>query len=116
MTSTTSKRLSTINYYRRDGSPYAEMLEWAKDFEKGNRRVGGTKLLNRVWISTIWLGLDHSFGTGPPLIFESMAFFRSRSDIDCERYATEEAALKGHEKMVQRWRWKGWILWLTFWR
>lgn len=28
------------------------------------------------WVSTIFLGLDHSFGPGPPLLFETMVFRR----------------------------------------
>ena len=102
-----------IAYYHRDGTLYTgDVLEWAKDFEESDRQVASTCLLNRVWISTVWMGLDHSFGSGPPLIFESMAFFGSARDRDCDRYSTEEEALAGHERMVPRWRWKGWLLWL----
>ena len=59
-----------------------------------------------TWISAVWLGLDHRFGSdGPPLIFETMVF-PSKSDLresDCERYATEDEARAGHAAMVARW-------------
>ena len=56
-------------------------------------------------VSTVWLGLDHSFGGGPPVIFETMVFpigpdgEMIPSEIATDRYCTEEEALKGHEEM-----------------
>jgi hypothetical protein len=53
------------------------------------------------WISTIWLGLDHSFGSGPPLIFETMVFLSGTpEDMGMQRYATEDQARAGHEAIV----------------
>ena len=79
--------------YRRDGTPYIDTLEepaliqWAKDFEKTNDRiVGQSKTLYGERLSTVWLGLDHSFGAGPPLpplIFETMLFAPSTKKIKC---------------------------------
>lgn len=54
-----------------------------------------------VLISTVWLGLDHSFGDGPPLIFETMIFGGTLNDY-CERYATEEEAEEGHQRAVEQ--------------
>jgi hypothetical protein len=53
-------------------------------------------------VSTVWLGLDYSFGMGgPPLIFETMVFGDSEeSELCCERYATESQAREGHTAMV----------------
>lgn len=58
-------------------------------------------------VSTVWLGADHSFGTGgPPLIFETMVFATEGGtadlshDLDCRRYATEDEARRGHEEFV----------------
>lgn len=76
------------------------MLEWCKRFEdNAYKRVALTELANGVSISTVWLGLDHSFHGGPPLIFETMTFPDSEN---CERYSTEAEALAGHEEMVAR--------------
>ena len=53
-------------------------------------------------VSTVWLGVDHSFGLGgPPILFETMVF--PACDV-CERYATEDEARAGHELMVTRLR------------
>ena len=55
-------------------------------------------------VSTVWLGLDHSFGReGPPLIFETMLFERdSWSEEDVARHSTLEEAEAGHRRMVAK--------------
>lgn len=92
-------------YYRPDGSP-CDIGEWGKlhaDFES---RVIRQEYAGKHWVSTVWMGIDHSFGQGPPLIFETMVF-PSKEDLgeeDCQRYATKEEALAGHRAMVKKWR------------
>jgi hypothetical protein len=58
-------------------------------------------------ISTVWLGIDHRYnkGNGKPIIFETMVFVSDMdyTDIDRRRYETEEEAIKGHERMVEKW-------------
>lgn len=54
-------------------------------------------------VSTVWLGLDHQYGNGPPLIFETMIFIKSGEgalDEEQWRYATEEQAMLGHAEAV----------------
>lgn len=54
-----------------------------------------------VLVSTVWLGFDHSFGGGPPMIFETMVFGMSEdSDEYMRRYSTEEEARQGHQEML----------------
>jgi hypothetical protein len=54
----------------------------------------------------VWLGLDHNWGDGPPLIFETMIFDQRLDkdyvfhDLYMDRYATEEAALAGHQEAL----------------
>ncbi len=94
-------------YYKRDGMPYDEsdVIQWAKDFEKEDRRVAKDILPDGKVVSTVFLGLDHNFGEGPPLIFETMIFLSEKDsdEVDCDRYSTEEQALKGHKTMVKKW-------------
>jgi hypothetical protein len=63
----------------------------------------------RLEISTVWLGIDHSFGDGgPPLIFETMIFGRDSDTGKTRygderyqmRYATEAGAVAGHAEAV----------------
>jgi len=57
-----------------------------------------------VEISTVFLGLNHAFGPGPPLIFETMVFTDIYPDIDNDmhRYSTWDQALAGHKEMIER--------------
>ena len=59
-------------YYDRQGNPLT-LEEWAATFEarQDQKRVAETTLPNGRWVSTVWLGLDHAFSAGPPLIFEN---------------------------------------------
>ena len=65
--------------------------------------------IRSVWISTVWLGLDHNLWSGgPPLIYETMVFpGGTYRELYCERYATEEQARAGHERAVRWARWHG---------
>jgi hypothetical protein len=54
-----------------------------------------------VEISTVFLGLDHNFGQGPPLLFESMVF-GGEDDGEMVRYSTWEEAETGHKLLVEK--------------
>lgn len=90
--------------YRRNGTPYPEghegLLLWARDMENLDLRiVRQDRSLYGEKLSTVWLGLDHSFGFGPPLIFETMAFgIFGHADNFQQRYSTEAQALRGHAR------------------
>lgn len=86
-------------YYDRDGSPL-DLMEWAEKFTPDRQRVAKTTI-GEAEISTVWLGLDHSFSGGPPLIFETMVF-GGPLDQEQDRYTTEEKARAGHEAWCER--------------
>jgi hypothetical protein len=52
-----------------------------------------------VEVSTVWLGLNHNWYPGPPLIFETM-IFGGRFDLEAHRYATEAQAREGHAEVL----------------
>lgn len=88
-------------YFDMDGKPI-ELMEWAKIVETpGARKVAETKLSGGVRVSTVLLGLDHSFGGGKPIIFETMVF-GGKLDQEEDRYATRQEAENGHRAMVNR--------------
>jgi hypothetical protein len=76
------------------------LIKWATWFERADRIVKKTKVDFDVEVSTVFLGLDHSFGQGEPLLFETMVF-GGESDGKIDRYSTWDEAEKGHEKMVK---------------
>ena len=49
------------------------MWEWAETMERKQHVLRQT-YIGDFLISTIFLGMDHSFGFGPPLLFETMVF------------------------------------------
>lgn len=69
--------------------PVSDIMEWGRMFERGERRIVARTTVrqpNRLmwalglrpdyWVSTVFLGLNHNFGDGPPHIFETMVFRR----------------------------------------
>lgn len=90
-------------YYGMDGQSISQD-EWAQLYKRTQdptndpRRVASTKI-GDVHISTVLLGLDHSWGDGPPLIFETMIFGGEHDEYE-ERYATREQAEAGHARAV----------------
>lgn len=80
--------------------PVDDILKWANWIEKEDRRVDLTKV-GKYKVSTVFLGIDHSFGTGEPLLFETMIFGKGEFDEYQERYSTWGEAEKGHKKIVE---------------
>jgi hypothetical protein len=96
-----------IEYYDMDGNPMSHE-EWIAAYERTDERHVVQQFIGDYWVSTTWLGLDHNWGDGPPLIFETMVFQAvdkeviSWEDLLCERYSTEKEAIRGHMDIV-RW-------------
>lgn len=80
--------------------PCDDLMKWATWFEKAERKVART-VVGDTEVSTVFLGLDYSFGDPQgPLLFETLAF-GGEGDGECERYSTWEAAVAGHARMVE---------------
>jgi hypothetical protein len=81
-----------------------DLETWARWFESlPNRRIAYSDS-SRGWrVSTVFLGLDHSFGLGEPLLFKTMVFDSgTKLDNDPFRYSTIEEAEKGHKEVVKK--------------
>lgn len=90
-----------------------DLMEWAQWYQTADRHVGDTTT-QLYRISTVFLGLDHSWGRGPPMLFETMVFEREgyespllkgfivHDDLDCVRYSTWDDAEAGHQATVRR--------------
>lgn len=79
-----------------------DVIEWAKWFEKADRRVAYDRVGDSE-ISTVFLGLDHSFSQREhvPVLFETMVFGGHFSD-EQERYCTWSEAEEGHKVWVEK--------------
>lgn len=60
-------------------------------------------------VSTVFLRLDHRFGDGPPLLWETMVFPAgddgepsSFGELYCDRYSTRDDAETGHAETVAK--------------
>ena len=53
-----------------------------------------------ISVSTIFLGLDHSFMSETPILWETM-IFGGEFDQYMDRYSSYEDALKGHETAMK---------------
>ena len=86
--------------------PMAEpdLFVWAAWIETHDRRVALTTIADGIEVSTVFLGLDHRFGPGEPILFETMVFAAVHPDLngDTVRYSTWDEAEAGHAAMVQR--------------
>ena len=78
-----------------------DVVEWARWFETANRIVAQTEVTPDVKVSTVFLGINHNFGSGSPILFETM-IFGGPHDSFTERYHTWDEAEAGHARAVAR--------------
>ena len=79
--------------------PCDDLMVWANWFETAKRHVASDHI-GKVYISTVFLGIDHSFGIGEPLLFETMIFGGKHHDYQT-RCSTWEEAEKMHKKALK---------------
>lgn len=91
-------------YMLKDGKPEPadvispEFQEWYNNIE--NRRVARTEIAKDIWVSTVFLGLDHNlFGVGEPVLWETM-IFGGVEDLSQWRATTQAEALEHHKEAV----------------
>ena len=77
-----------------------DLFEWARWYETADRQVALTRISDDVVVSTVFRGLGHSFGDGPPLLFETLVFTDGEGG-EMRRYATWEEAEAGHAAVVK---------------
>jgi hypothetical protein len=76
------------------------LAAWGRMFDDSDHRIVGFDMVEDVRVSTVFLGLDHNFGGGPPLLFETMVF-GGEYDQQCDRYSTWDEAEAGHRAVVE---------------
>jgi hypothetical protein len=72
-----------------------EFGEWV---ETADRVVSKTQVAD-IEVSTVFLGIDHQFFAGPPLLFETMVF-GGDLDQNCRRCSTWDEAVEQHEVIL----------------
>lgn len=82
--------------------------EWARWFEKNQERIVAQEKIGEAFVSTVFLGLDHSYSLNAlrgdpdhvPELFESMVFGGQLDEL-CWRYRSYIEASVGHKKLVK---------------
>ena len=103
---------SGLSLFRRDDYHYiledeqvvsVDAARWSAwmEFHSHERIVARTVVQAGVEVSTVFLGLNHNWGAGPPILFETMVF-GGLLDQEMARYATMEESRQGHWAMVNR--------------
>jgi len=96
-----------MSNYILDGQTAVEepdILKWGRWFEDSSRRVDESFIFKgeeKARISTVFLGVDHSFGDGKPILFETMVF-GGELDEEMERCSTWEEAEIMHQAMCEK--------------
>lgn len=93
-------------YYSPQGEPM-EMMEWAELFESRFEDMAPESwwrkqsvLDDQLNVSTVWIGIDQSFGlAAEPQLWETMIFGGEHDDC-CWRYPSRVAALDDHERIL----------------
>lgn len=116
-------KINTMGKYILEGKSIKEvddLIQWGKWWETADRTVARTVLTpvnkvvaflfrkEKVLISTVFLGIDHSLFLSPPgdpVLFETMVFKDSScDDLETCRYCTWDEAEIGHADVVKRWK------------
>jgi hypothetical protein len=93
------------------------LMKWGRWFETAERRVAFTTLLDGSDVSTVFLGVDHQWREGPPVLFETCVFYdpltadtsmfngkEYRASEVIQRYSTWEQAERGHAAFCERYK------------
>jgi len=83
--------------------PCSDIVEWG-EFMHRCKSICVTNV-GDVMVSTVFLGLDHGFGGGTPILWETMVFDGSRVgvtkyDHEQKRYTSMKEALEGHKEIA----------------
>lgn len=78
-----------------------DAIAWGEWFEANpKKRQVAYNHKRGVVVSTVFLGLDHSFlDDVPPILFETLVL-KDGKEHTCARYNTRLEALKGHDKLA----------------
>jgi hypothetical protein len=81
--------------------PENDLLTWATWIEHSRRHVDWT-YIGRSWVSTIFMGLDHSFVRGVPILWETMVFGGALDQEQTRCGGSREQAMAMHSEMCAR--------------
>lgn len=83
-----------------------DIIDWANFIEGGaseNYKTVGKDKINKLIISTVFLGLCHNYSQFPgrPIVFKTMIFKGKKALGYQERYSTWQQAEEGHQRAIE---------------
>lgn len=94
--------MGRAHFYKLDGHvavPMENVLEYAEWFEKTDRTVVRTVIEEGMFLSTVFLGIDHDPFGEKPILFETALYAKGEFHI-LSRYETWEQAEEGHDEIL----------------
>lgn len=76
---------------------------WYEATINNDKRIVKRERFAGITISTVFLGLDHNWGKGPPILWETMTFSK-KTEFDCKQMrcsGSREQAEAMHQRMVE---------------
>ena len=84
-----------------------DVSAWSRSFESSTRLLAQTNICApgnltkcEAFVSTVFLGINHAFAGGPPILFETLIELEGESGDVVDRYQTKKDALLNHEIYV----------------
>jgi hypothetical protein len=79
--------------------PESDIVAWGQCFHSKNR-ILKQETIGESWISTVFLGIDHNWGEGPPVLWETMVFGGALDQEQDRCSGSREQAEAMHARMV----------------
>ena len=82
-----------------------DIIEFSRAVEDFESRIVAQEKVGELFVSTVFLGIDHGWNrSNPPILFETMVFDPLNNEIEglTERYATWDEAYEGHQNTVKK--------------
>lgn len=83
-----------------------DYYKWQRSLPETHRTGIGFQLkrteTESATVSTVFLGMDHGYGSSVPVLWETMLFCDGENNEDFERSATIEKALEVHESFCRK--------------
>ncbi len=89
-------------HYDLDGNKVS-IEQWGMLRTNSGNRIIKQENINGYFVSTVWFGMDLSYSSEKPLVFETMVFKQGDwMDLYCDRYSTRGDAIRGHLNTVNK--------------
>ncbi len=82
--------------------PEPDLMTWGKWLESSKMRVVKQEKIWPAMVSTVFLGLDHRFGPGTPILWESMVFSGPMDGEQDRCSGNRDQAEAMHARMIVR--------------